>query len=32
MFAAGDDWWLPTFIERCVAVLDADPQAVGAVS
>jgi glycosyltransferase involved in cell wall biosynthesis len=32
MFAAGDDWWLPTFIERCVQVLDSDPAAVGAVS
>ncbi len=32
MFAAGDDWWDPTFVASCVAALDADPQAVMATT
>lgn len=31
MFAAGDDWWEPTFIERCLEALEAHPAAVCAV-
>lgn len=32
MFAAGDDWWEPTFVERCLGTLEASPEAVCAVS
>jgi hypothetical protein len=32
MFAAGDDWWEPDFIECCVAALEQHPEAVCAVS
>ncbi len=32
LFAPGDDWWEPKFVEECVRALDADVNAVGAVS
>ena len=32
LFAPGDDWWEPTFIEKCIQALDADAGAVGAVT
>jgi hypothetical protein len=32
MFAAGDDFWDPRFVESCIQCLDANPQAVAAVS
>jgi glycosyltransferase involved in cell wall biosynthesis len=32
MWAAHDDFWAPTFAERNIALLDADPSAVAAVS
>jgi glycosyltransferase involved in cell wall biosynthesis len=32
MFAAGDDWWEPDFIESCLAALEQHPEAVCAVS
>lgn len=32
MFAAGDDYWDPTFIEKCILCLDENHQAVAAVS
>jgi glycosyltransferase involved in cell wall biosynthesis len=28
VFAAGDDWWEPEFLEACVALLDEQPDAV----
>lgn len=28
VFAAGDDWWEPEFLEECVALLDQRPEAV----
>ena len=31
MFAPGDDWWAPTFVEACIAALDADVEACCAV-
>jgi len=31
-FAAGDDWWLPTYMERCVELLDKNPEAVCATT
>ena len=32
MWGPGDDWWEPTFMERCIAKLDSEPEAVCAVS
>jgi len=32
MFAAGDDWWHPTFVERMIGALGDEPRAVCAVS
>ena len=32
MFAAGDDWWSPTFVERNLAMLRQQPEAVMSVS
>lgn len=32
MFAPGDDWWHPEYVERMIAALDAEPRAVCAVS
>ena len=32
MFAAGDDWWEPTFMERCLARLENDAQTVCAAA
>ena len=32
MFAAGDDFWHPNFVESCIQCLDENPQAVSAVS
>lgn len=32
MFAAGDDWWHPHFVESCVNALDGNGEAVMAVS
>ena len=28
VWLAGDDWWEPTFLEDCIATLEADPHAV----
>ena len=32
VFAAGDDWWEPAFLEACVSLLDSNANAVCAVS
>lgn len=32
MFAAGDDWWEPTFVERCLDALAAAPESICATS
>lgn len=32
MFAAGDDWWEPDFVERCVDCLERNPDAAGAIT
>lgn len=32
MWAACDDWWAPSFVDRMIAALDASPQAVVAMS
>jgi glycosyltransferase involved in cell wall biosynthesis len=32
MFAAGDDWWAPTFVERCIGLLEEDSRRICANS
>lgn len=32
VFAAGDDWWHPEFLEQCLAAFDGEPRAVLAIS
>lgn len=32
MFAAGDDWWEPDFVERCIDCLERNPEAAGAIT
>ena len=32
MFAAGDDWWEPDFVQQCVDCLERNPDAAGAIT